>query len=795
MSNVTINKVKQLAGGALYSSDSNHVVTTADQIYDEQRGCYVNEYDFSGNVKSVNNQLPDQNGNITLEDKIKTVNGFEPDSFGNIDATISIYFSLNNNSIECLRNTKKLSSQSELANLYNELTNIGLNVQAQKYNIVFSPCSQLLNSYLLGDILIFLFQKFTDLTYQKEQYIQVKLTPEGVLSYDYITKNDVRSISLSENTLIVNTNVGQEEIPLPIKEDLITFSLDFDTDELTWTGDLNDLIEKNTSNIFLNGVQISSIRTLDAGYKNLEFKNVISNNSINQILLSYTIIIQVNTYGQATVLYKFPNIFYLDLKEDFTWKMYSGEDLITDVTDVFIEYLQNTPLDQKNISEKIFVLDHNTLQVDNYGNNEIYLTLLGYNFKYKYIILNTDTKTYQERVTDYLELQSNKVVEITDENKNSEYLYPSVKALVNYINSQNSETIIEVKNLSQFLTAAKTISENTSSIQRYRLKIKGIIDFANPSGDDKGATIKWGTNPDNSDKYITVYNEAERCWNFEGIFMYTVIQGDSSNAVLKTTYIENGAIDTVSIKSYNAVFENITIGGTPLTSPSTIYHNWSRPLFLGTNNVYFRFTNCTFTILGHNSVDNPNNCKLIKTITDSNTHQGTGLFQFYHTNIIFITCTWNSGRNVTDGWDNMSTGNLANAEITLDFSEDSVDAYKKSDKTRSLQIISNIKQIRFSNSSDNVEKDLPEIGIPRFYIKCYQDEKWSAISDAHALITSNKPDNINYYTTVNINDLFFTNPIYVKSEDESFNPTYALKTYIQDLENRIKTLETRLNTN
>lgn len=781
----TINKNKQISGGALYSTDSDHILTTADQIYDEQRGCYVNEYDFSGNVKSVNNQLPDQNGNITLEDKIKTVNGFEPDSFGNIDATISIYFSLNNNSIECLRNTKKLSSQSELSNLYNKLTNIGLNVQAQKYNIVFSPCSQLLNSYRLGDVLIFLFQKFTDLTYQKEQYIQVKLTPEGVLSYDYITKNDVRSISLSENTLIVNTNVGQEEIPLPIKDDLITFSLDFNTDELTWTGDLDDLIEKNTSNIFLNGVQVSSIHTLDSGYKNLEFKNVIPND-----LTSYTIVIQVNPYGQPTVLYKFPNLFYLDLKEDFTWKIYSIENPTTDITDVFLEYLHTTTADQANTPEKILVPDHSVLQVDPYGSH-IFLTLLSYNFKYRYIILDPITKTYKESVKEQFELQSNKVEAITEKNKESTINYPSVKALVDYINSQNSETILEAKNLSQFLTATRTISENTSSTKRYRLKIKGIIDFANPSDDDKAATIKWKNN-----NAYPVYNEAERCWNFEGIFMYTVIQGDSSNATLKTTYIENGAIDTVSIKTYNAVFENITIGGTPLTSPSTIYHNWSRPLFIGTNNVYFKFTNCTFTILGHNSVDNPNNCKLIKAITDSNTHQGTGSFQFYHTNIIFITCTWNSGRNVKDINDNnMSLGNLANAEITLDFSEDSVDAYKKSDKTRSLQIISNIKQIRFSNSNDNVEKDLPEIGIPRFYIKCYQDEKWSVISDAHALITSNKPDNINYYATVNINDLFFTNPIYVKSEDESFNPTYALKTYIQDLENRIKTLETRLNTN
>lgn len=792
----TINKNKQISGGALYSTDSDHILTTADQIYDEQRGCYVNEYDFSGNVKSVNNQLPDQNGNITLNDKIKTVNGFEPDSFGNIDATISIYFSLNNNSIECLRNTKKLSSQSELANLYNELTNIGLNVKAQKYNVVFSPCSQLLNIYRLGDVLILLFQKFTDFTYQKEQYIQVKLTPEGVLSYDYITKNDVRSISLSENTLIVNTNVGQEEIPLPIKDDLITFSLDFNTDELTWTGNLDDLIKKNTSNIFLNGVQVSSIRTLDVGYKNLEFKNVISNNSINQILLSYTIIIQVNTYGQATVLYKFPNLFYLDLKEDFTWKIYSEEDLTTDVTDVFIEYLQNTPLDQKNISEKIFVLDHNTLQVDNYGDNEIYLTLLGYNFKYRYIILNTVTKTYQERVTDYLELQSNKVVEITNENKNSEYLYPSVKALVDYIDSQNPlETSLVAENLEQFLIAAKTISENTSSTKRYRLKIKGVIDFSNPSDDDKGATIKWGTNPDGSNKYLTVYNEAERCWNFEGIFMYTIIQGDSSNATLKTTYIENGAIDTVSIKSYNAVFENIIIGGSAVSDDNSgKIHSWSRPLFIGTNNIFFKFTNCKFPILGHmsnNPTDTSKHCLLIQTKTDLNSHEGVGEFKFYHTSLRFINCQWSPGRNIAS----KAEGNLANAQIILDFSNNNSSAYNSTTKTRNLEILANTKIPRFSESDDNINYDLSEIGIPQFYIKGNNEEPWAVSSDAHALVKSDTNASIRYFATIQVQDVFFKQAAYTKNSDPSFNTDYQLVKYIQDLENRIKTLETRLNTN
>jgi len=214
------------------------------------------------------------------------------------------------------------------------------------------------------------------------------------------------------------------------------------------------------------------------------------------------------------------------------------------------------------------------------------------------------------------EIKSNKVEAITEENKESTVNYPSVKALVDYIDSQNPlETALTAENLEQFLAAAKTISENTSPTKRYRLKIKGVIDFANPSNNDKAATIKWKNNN------YPVYNETERCWNFEGIFMYTIIQGDSSNATLKTTYIEESAvINTVSLKLFNAVFENITIGGSPLTSPSPIYHVWSRPLFIGTNNVYFKFTNCKFTILGHNSIDYPNNCKLIKAIPDVYPH-------------------------------------------------------------------------------------------------------------------------------------------------------------------------------
>lgn len=786
MSNVTVNKVKQLAGGALYSSDSNHVVTTADQIYDEQRGCYVSEYDFSGNVKSVNGELPDQNGNITLNDKIKTVNGFEPDRFGNIDATNSIFFSLNNNTIACLKNSQRLSTQSQLADLYNELTNIGLNVQAQKYSIVLDSRSEVLDSYLLGDVLIFLFQKFTDYTYQKEQYIQVKLTPAGVLSYEYITKNDVRSLSLSGNSLLVNTNTGQEEIPLPIKDDLITFSLDFTTDVLTYTGDLDSLLEKNTSNIFLNGVQVSSIYTSDSGFKNLEFKNVISNNFVIHPI-SYSITIQVHDNGVPSLLYKIPNLFYLDLKEDFTWNMYADEGLSTDITDVFIESLYLTTLDQKNIPERIFVQDHNTLQVDHYGSREVYLTLLSYDFKYRYIILNIDNKTYQERVSHYLELQSNKVEVITEDNKESIIKYPSVKALVDYVKDiKPQEETLVATNLSEFLSHAKTISENTNSSKRYRLNINGVIDFSAPEPDDTQAKIKWkGTD-------LSIYDATNKIWNFEGIFMYTTIIGISANAVLKTTYVtEQNNIDTVTLKLYVGNFENISIGGSAVaTDSSGKIHKWSRPLFLGTNNINFKFTNCSFPILGHITSDNSEHCLLFKTESGTS-HKGNGSFNFWHTSIKFLNCSWAPGRNKQ----NFSAGNLANAPILLDFSNNSSSDYYNKDYTRALEIIANIKTARYSDSGDNAEQDLSEIGIPQFYIKGYNNEIWSVSSDAHALVKSDANASIRYFATIQVQDIFLKEAAYTKTNDASFNTNYQLVTYIQDLENRIKTLETRLNTN
>lgn len=754
MSNVTVNRVKQLAGGALYSSDSNHVVTTADQIYDEQRGCYVSEYDFSGNVKSVNGELPDQNGNITLNDKIKTVNDFEPDRFGNIDATNSIFFSLNNNTIACLKNSQRLSTQSQLADLYNELTNIGLNVQAQKYSIVFDPCSEVLDTYLLGDVLIFLFQKFTDYTYQKEQYIQVKLTPAGVLSYEYITKNDVRSLSLSGNSLLVNTNTGQEEIPLPviqsnwaqqdsnqpdfIQNKPLQYYIVLGENNTEWTVSTYPPVD-NPFNRLINDLN----RYQGYNNLNLNLQRINIGDGEGRMVHPITYDNDQSTYYfsfiSGDITFPSDNLYFTKIKCN---------------NQGIFQYVENTRLDLKA---------GNNVEINN-GN------------------INVDLSS--------TEIKSNKVETITEENKESTIKYPSVKALVDYVKDiKPQEETLVASNLSEFLVHAKTISENTNSSKRYRLNINGVIDF---SVTDTNSIIKWGTKPNGSDNYLTVYNETERCWNFEGIFMYTTIIGISANAALKTTYVtEQSNIDTVTLKLYAGNFENISIGGSAVaTDSSGKIHKWSRPLFLGTNNINFKFTNCSFPILGHITSDNSEHCLLFKTESGTS-HRGSGNFKFWHTSIKFINCSWAPGRNKQE----FSTGNLANAPILLDFSNNSSSDYYHSNYTRALEIIANIKTARYSDSGDNAEWDLSEIGIPQFYIKGYNNEIWSVSSDAHALVKSDNKASIRYFATIQVQDIFLKQAAYTKTSDPSFNTNYQLVTYIQDLENRIKTLETRLNTN
>lgn len=740
MSNININKAKQLAGGALYSSDQEHVVTTADQVYDEQRQCYVSEYDFSGNVKSVNNQLPDQNGNIKLP----------------------IYYFYKNSGETVYRCLDGLTdadlTTQELQNLYSQIINYAPN---EVNNTYFFNNRIPLTVRVVGRDTVQFIGADQDLYRENAlNYIQINLNASGEITGNEITLPYIKSLQISNNNLVVETNTTTENLPLPVVQ-------------ANWAQQ-----DSNKSDFIRN--------------KPLQYYIVLGDNNTEWTVATYPpvdnpfqrLIMDLNTYVDS-------NNLNLNLQ-----RINIGDGTGRMVHPITYTYYQSTYYfslitgDNSVPSENLYYLKIkcNNQGIFQYVENTRLNLEAGNNVEINNGRINVDLNS--------TEIKSNKVEAITEENKESTTNYPSVKALVDYIDSQNPlETALEAENLEQFLIAAKTISENTSSTKRYRLKIKGVIDFANPSNKDKAATIKWGTNDDNTNKYITVYDEAEKCWNFEGIFMYTVIQGDSSNAVLKTTYTKNGVIDTVSIKSYNAVFENITIGGSAVSNDSSgKIHSWSRPLFIGTNNIYFKFTNCKFPILGHmsdNPTDTSKHCLLIQTKTDLNSHEGSGDFKFFHTSLRFINCQWSPGRNKAG----KAEGNLANAQIILDFSNNSSTAYNSTTKTRNLEILANTKIPRFSESDDNVNYDLPEIGIPQFYIKGNDEETWAVSSDAHALVKSDNNATVRYFATLQVQDVFFKQAVYTKTSDPSFNTNYQLVKYIQDLENRIKTLETRLNTN
>lgn len=60
----SITRNKSISGGTLYSTDSDHILATAHDVFDEKRQCYVEDYDFG--VKTVNNTAPDTNGNVNI---------------------------------------------------------------------------------------------------------------------------------------------------------------------------------------------------------------------------------------------------------------------------------------------------------------------------------------------------------------------------------------------------------------------------------------------------------------------------------------------------------------------------------------------------------------------------------------------------------------------------------------------------------------------------------------------------------------------------------------------------------
>lgn len=193
----TVNKNKQISGGALYSTDSDHILTTADQIYDEQKGCYVSEYDFSGNIKSVNGELPDSNGNVESEIHYY----FQPQS--------------GSNAIICKKGKNwQTLTQAELQALYTAYTNTDVD-KFKKYKFYYRQNCPQIGRHNLNSIIHFIFLETEVYSSNRAKYIDVTLTSEGVLDYREINTPYIKNLQIINNNLVVTTNTTSENIPLP----------------------------------------------------------------------------------------------------------------------------------------------------------------------------------------------------------------------------------------------------------------------------------------------------------------------------------------------------------------------------------------------------------------------------------------------------------------------------------------------------------------------------------------------------------------------------------------------------
>lgn len=647
----TVNKNKQISGGALFSTDSDHILTTADQIYDEQRGCYVNEYDFSGNVKSVNGELPDQNGNINIEDKIRTVNGISPDSNKNVD--------------------------------------------------------------------------------------------------------------LTSNTLITKDSKLETQI----------WNFTIENNSITLDGNGKNLFDSKSSNVFCNGTALNYIYILD-NHINFVFENVLYNNNL------YNFVIQIYKTGTYSILYKIPVKFYLNIISDDSWEVldYNGED----ITDLFIADMFNQTYPHSINPDRIQsdIIDD---IINSVYTIDTQIIFNGFVDRYKVyrISLNTLNKTFTEDYVENLEMQSNKVTQITQENKDSTVLYPSVKAVADYVKDLIPEAkSIDINSFAEFIAAVKEVQKNTVGT-KYIFNILAKIDFTGQT-----SNLYYDEN-----KQIILYDANLKTYYFYGYLMYVTIKGGNSSACLKTQYISSSTtVDTVTFDCYYAYFENINVAGSGVENNNNgHYLAWTRPLFKAANNFNFYFYNCKLPILGFKKPNTitPAICPFITGYTSNSSHEGTSTGYFYHTKVSFNNCLFYSGRN-SQGF---SEGNLCNAYIQIDCSNNNSSAYNSSSKSRTIQCMANTKNIRYKDSGDYVEDDNPEIGVPVFNIKSSSShEIWSVASDAHAKIIA---DYLHYKAIVFLNDIQFDKEAYTLAT----NTDYSLIKYIQDLENRIKTLETRLNTN
>lgn len=245
---------------------------------------------------------------------------------------------------------------------------------------------------------------------------------------------------------------------------------------------------------------------------------------------------------------------------------------------------------------------------------------------------------------------NDKVVVIDETNKNSVVKYPSVKALVDFVDKKTNSTeiIAEASNLSEFLQFVWDRAHDSDKTKKYRLYINGIIDFTKPDTAEIVVTRNGGTSnvtllsSEIRSELIggqSLYEPTTKTYCFGQVLKNTIIIGKSTGCVLLTSYLrkskntDNVDIytgDTFCLEAKDLCLENLTIGGTIsqwLTQGTDKYYNeveivnnneqfvsvidrihsanggylidWQRPLFSTMDNFNYKLTNCTIVCLGH----------------------------------------------------------------------------------------------------------------------------------------------------------------------------------------------------
>lgn len=245
----------------------------------------------------------------------------------------------------------------------------------------------------------------------------------------------------------------------------------------------------------------------------------------------------------------------------------------------------------------------------------------------------------------------NDKVDVIDEtNKDSIVKYPSVKALVDFVDKKTNSTeiIAEASNLSEFLQFVWDRAHDSDKTKKYRLYINGIIDFTKPDTARINVTRNGGTSnvtllsSEIRSELIggqSLYEPSTKTYCFGQELKNTIIAGKSTGCVLLTSYLrkskntDNVDIytgDTFCLEAKDLCLENLTIGGTIsqwLSQSGDNYYNdvqvannsesfvkvydyihsanggylidWQRPLFSTMDNFNYKLTNCTIVCIGH----------------------------------------------------------------------------------------------------------------------------------------------------------------------------------------------------